>query len=113
MNNGLHGAIYPEGTRGQDDGTYTEQEQTQKRDVTKLLPLHPGIGRIACGLERPENVSIVCIGTVFGPNHDDARHPTSYVAMPFPVANSVEGVVSETEATLQGALDAAVEIANR
>ena len=94
MNRGKHGAIYPEGTRGKDEAD---------RDPTRLLPLHEGIGRIACGLQRPDNVRIVCVGTIFTGN----RKALSVVAQPFEVPDTVEEVVSMTGTTLQQAVNAA------
>lgn len=89
MNRGKHGAIYPEGTRAKDE---------DERDPTQLLPLHAGIGKIACGLDDPANVRIVCIGTMY---REDSRYPVSVVARPFEVAETVEEVVAVTGTTLQ------------
>jgi 1-acyl-sn-glycerol-3-phosphate acyltransferase len=111
MNLGAHGAIYPEGSRHEtpiilDDGA------EMPRDVTKLvLPLHAGIGILAVGLDRPENVSILPVGTVYGQNNDDIRHPVSVVGRPFPVAETVKQVVNQTSEELQFALSVAAEFA--
>lgn len=106
MNNrGMHGVEYPEGTRGRNkDGEY------DPRDPTKIQPLYEGMGRILCGLDHPENVSIVPIGTIYGPNHDDWRHPTSYVAKPFSVLETIEETMVMTEVVLQGAVSSAYEL---
>jgi 1-acyl-sn-glycerol-3-phosphate acyltransferase len=98
MNKGFHGAIYPEGTRGKDDGS---------RRPTELLPIQSGIGRIACELDNPENVDIVCVGTLYVEDNDDMRHPLSVVTPPFAVGSSVEEVVAQTGETLQHAVDSA------
>jgi 1-acyl-sn-glycerol-3-phosphate acyltransferase len=97
MNNGKHAAIYPEGTRGKD----------RNRDPRNLLEIREGIGRIACGLEDPDNVRIVCVGTVYG--HDNRRtfQPVSVVSPPFPVSGNVGDVVDETRYNLQHAVDSA------
>lgn len=95
MNRGLHAAIYPEGTRGANE---------EGRDPTQLMPLHAGIGRIACSLNWPENVRIVCIGTIYTDGHQDKRHPVSVVTEPFKVAKSVDEVVSQTQENLQEAV---------
>lgn len=108
MNRGLHGAIYPRGTRGKND----DQEET-KRDVRNIGPIHKGIGRIACGLDNPDNVSIVAVGTVYGRDDKDIRHPKSFVTKPFSVADTVEEVVFATEENLQQAVDTAYSLVHR
>jgi 1-acyl-sn-glycerol-3-phosphate acyltransferase len=107
FNNSLHGAIYPEGTRGEHllgpDGKEIE------RDVTKILPVYKGIGRIVCGLDDPDNVRMVYVGTVYGPDHDDIRHPTSFVSRPSQPAATVEDVTDLAAYRLQKTLDAALD----
>lgn len=114
LNSGLHAVIYPEGSRHRygsrpesDNGT----AQTERRDVTKLLALKPGIGRIALGVEHPEDLLIVCIGTIYGKSHEDYRHPTSVVAMPFQVPDTIGEVIDMTTRTLQWSVDSANRLA--
>ncbi len=101
MNRGMHGAIYPEGTRGRDK---------KDRHPTKLMSIHAGIGRIACGLDDPRNVRIVSVGTTYGANNEDLRHPTSFVARPFRIAGTPVEVVKTTKESLQYAVDSASDL---
>lgn len=105
MNRGLHGAIYPEGSRG-----FNKNKQGERVDLTRLQPLHAGIGRLACGMDDPDNLSIVCVGTVYGFHHNQRLNPTSVIARPFAPGETIDEVVAKTGENLQHAVTTAHEI---
>jgi 1-acyl-sn-glycerol-3-phosphate acyltransferase len=98
INSGMHGAYFPEGTRAKD---------MKDRDPRVLLPLLSGIGHTACGVDRPDNLLVMCTGIKFEETKHATRQATIAVAYPFAVAPTPEAVVAETGATLQRAVDLA------
>jgi len=84
----------------------------EKADPTKLvLPLHIGIGQIACGVDDPENITIVPIATVYGKRQKNLVMPTSFVGKPFRPPETPEEVREITTVNLQAALNKAAELA--
>jgi 1-acyl-sn-glycerol-3-phosphate acyltransferase len=96
LNKGMHGAWFPEGTRGKDK---------EGRDPRVLMPLYKGIGHTACSVERPENLLIVCAGISYGLPESHALKATVAIAPPYEVANTPEEVVARTAIVLQRTLD--------
>jgi 1-acyl-sn-glycerol-3-phosphate acyltransferase len=98
MNGGMHGAYFPEGTRAKD---------MKDRDPQILLPILSGIGHTACGVDRPDNLLIMCTGIKFEESKRYDRRSTIAVAYPFEVGRTPNDVVIDTGIVLQRAVDMA------
>lgn len=98
INNGYHVAIFPEGTRGKGN----------KRGPAELLPFYEGIGKIACSIERPDNLQIVCAGIYYHPESRIKREATIAIAEPFGVPETSSAVVDQSHLTIQQSVEHAL-----
>jgi 1-acyl-sn-glycerol-3-phosphate acyltransferase len=96
LDSGYNVAIFPENTRN------TEQPE-------KVQKIYEGIGRIACGAERPEDLLILPIGMHFAEGENSFK-PNVFIGQPFEVADSKTEVVSMTALSLQECVTSAVQM---
>jgi len=101
IDRGHHVFMYPEGSR----------HEAADLGPDHVWPFFEGMGRVVTGVARPEDLSIMCIGTSYhqGTHH---RRATSYVTTPQPVTElNPQLVVASTRDVLQYAQNQAAELA--
>lgn len=88
INDGNHMAIFPEGTRNDEEDA----------DVTRLQRLSPGIGIIACGLDQDVNYALLPVGMFYGRHGEPTKtnHPYVHIGRPIPGPFSSPNEVLET-----------------
>lgn len=96
FNRSFNVVIFPEGKRHQGDAA-----------ATKLLDLRGGAGRIACGIDSPEDALIVC-GAV---NYEKGSfRPSVALGYPMAVAETPEEVMADIGVSLQACAEMALEL---
>jgi 1-acyl-sn-glycerol-3-phosphate acyltransferase len=87
-------AMYPEKTRN-------------KKEPKRIQTVYDGIGRVATGVQRPEELLILPIGVYYGEEESRFR-PHVYIGNPLEIPGTVKEVVDMTKVALQSCVDQAV-----
>lgn len=85
---------------------YAEKTRN-KIEPKRIQTVYDGIGRVATGVQRPEELLILPIGVHYGEEESRFR-PHVYVGNPLEIPETVEEVVAITKLALQDCVDQAV-----